>query len=238
MAGSSVSRADVRETLRQCAVLAEVSDAGLNALARASNVRSLAKGELFLREGVAPDYFGVLLSGHVRAVHFSHDGRPITLLSAWPGEAVSLMAMLAGRPIEADVQAAEPTEIAIVPKAALESLLADEPRLARALLTDCTRQLFDVVGVVKSLSVDVVARVANYILQRIPPSERRAHHVAEINLGVTRVELAATLGTVPETLSRAFATLKEENVIAGRGRVVKVLDMAALKQRATGDSPQ
>ena len=236
MARSGASRADVRKTLRQCTILAEASDAGISALARSSFVRTLAKGELFLREGLVPDYFGVLVSGHVRAVHFSHEGRPITMLVAWPGDAIGLMAMLADHPIEADVQAAEPTEIAIVPKSALEALLADEPRVALTLLNDCTRQLFEVMGVVKSLSVDVVARVANYIVQRIPPSERSARHHVEVDLAVTRIELAAALGTVPETLSRAFATLKDEGVISGRGRTVRVLDLAALKLRSSGDA--
>ena len=237
MGGSDASRDEIRQTLRQCAVLAEASDAGLGMLARASSIRSLGKGEAFLREGSIPDYFGILMAGHIRAVHYSHDGRPITLLVAWPGAAIGLMAMLAGRPIEADMQAAEPTEIVTVPRQALEALLAKEPRIALSLLDDCTRQLFEVVGVVKSLSVDVVARVANYILKRVPPTERSAPRHTDVDLAVTRVELAATLGTVPETLSRAFATLQEEKAIAGRGQKVRVLDMAALEQRAAGDTP-
>ena len=239
MSESDLSRDSARAVLRQCSVLTLASDAGLDALVGSSQIRSLAKGEVFLREGVVPDHFGVLLSGHVRAVHFTHEGRPITLLVGWPGDMVGLMAMLAGRPVEGDIQAAEQTEIAVVSRCALETLLAEEPRLALCLLNDCTRQLFEVVGVVKSLSVDVVARVATYILRRIPPAEPSTHRRVEVELSVTRVELAAELGTVPETLSRAFATLRDERVIAGRGRTVTVLDITALQQRASGDpAPQ
>jgi CRP-like cAMP-binding protein len=168
-------------------------------------------------------------------VHFGHDGRPVTLLVGWPGDAVGLMAMLACRPVETDVEAAEPTEMAVIARASLEALIAEEPRLSLSLLSDCTRQLFEVMGVVKSLTVDVRTRVAGYILQRIPPDKLRSKDEIKVNLAVTRVELAAQMGTVPETLSRAFAALQEEKVIATRGRTVQVLDVEVLGQIASGD---
>ena len=236
LSGFDVSREEIRGVFRQCAGLTEASDAALRALADSARVRALERGEMFLHEGDVPDHFGIVLNGHIRAVHFNHDGRPITLLVGWPGDTAGLMALLAGRPIEADIEAAEPTHMAIVSRLSLETLLEAEPRLALSLLSDCTRQLFDVVGMVKSLSVDVGVRVANVILQRIPPPSRHAGAHPKIDLGVSRVELAAELGTVPETLSRAFATLTDDGVISTHGRAVTVLDFNALAVRACGES--
>jgi len=237
MASPSATRQQVRAVFRQCPVLAEVSDAALDKLAATARIKKLAKGEALVHEGVAPDNFAILLSGHVRAVHFAHDGRPVTLLVGWPGDAVGLMAMLANRPVETDIEAAERTEVAIISRASLEALLTEEPRLSLSLLGDCTRQLFEVMGVVKSLTVDVRARVAGYILQRIPADKRRSKSEIKVNLEVTRVELAAELGTVPETLSRAFAALQDEKVISTRGRSATVLDAAMLELIASGDAP-
>jgi CRP/FNR family transcriptional regulator len=232
-----VSREGIESALRRSPVLKEASDAAIQALAAGTHARSLRRGELFLHEGIVPDHFGIVLSGHVRAVHFNHEGRPITLLVGWPGDSAGLMTLLAKRPAEADIEAAEPSRIAVVPRATLEAVLSAEPRLALSLLSDCTRQLFDMAGTVKTLSVDVMARVANAVLHRVPPAARkRGGGCPKIDLGVSRVELAAELGTVPETLSRAFAALSDEGVIASDGRIVTVLDMDALAAHACGEA--
>jgi len=236
MAGPSASRHQMRSIFRQCAVLAEVSDEALDRLADGARIKTLAKGEALAREGQSPDYFGILLSGHVRAVHFAHDGRPVTMLVGWPGDALGLMAMLANRPIQADIEAAERTEVAVITRKALEAVIATEPRVGLSLLSDCTRQLFDVMGVVKSLSVDVKARIASYILGRIPADDLRGNGETVMELPVTRVELAAQLGTVPETLSRAFASLQDEQIIRTHGKKVTVLDIDALRQFASGEA--
>ena len=73
-------RGVVRATLRRAGyVVLEASDAALKALAKGARVRSLSKGQAFVHEGIVPDHFGIVLSGHVRAVHFGHDGRPVTI---------------------------------------------------------------------------------------------------------------------------------------------------------------
>ena len=57
-----------------------------------------------------------------------------------------------------------------------------------------------------------------------------------VELGISRVDLAALLGTVPETLSRTFRALQEDGVISARGRTVSLLDIQALATRAQGNS--
>ena len=47
-------------------------------------------------------------------------------------------------------------------------------------------------------------------------------------------ELAMALGTVPETLSRAFAKLKDEGILEVHGSRVTVLDVRALASMGSG----
>ena len=47
-------------------------------------------------------------------------------------------------------------------------------------------------------------------------------------------ELAMALGTVPETLSRAFAKLKDDGLLEVRGSKVTVLDVRALAALGSG----
>ena len=82
------------------------------------------------------------------------------------------------------------------------------------------------------MTVDVNVRVARYILKRPVIGAAVRGAAMTIDLGVTRVELAAELGTVPETLSRAFSALQEDGLIEARGRSVTILDPAELASRA------
>ena len=56
-----------------------------------------------------------------------------------------------------------------------------------------------------------------------------------VGLGMTKAELASSLGTVPETLSRAFARLRDTGLIEVRGRDVVVKDLKALVRLASGE---
>ena len=47
-------------------------------------------------------------------------------------------------------------------------------------------------------------------------------------------ELAMSLGTVPETLSRAFARLKDDGILEVHGQTVTIYDMRALAALGSG----
>ncbi|MRR11893.1 helix-turn-helix domain-containing protein, partial [bacterium] len=55
-----------------------------------------------------------------------------------------------------------------------------------------------------------------------------------VPLGSTKAELASSLGTVPETLSRALGRLRDEGVLEVRGNDVLVLDVGALARLGSG----
>ncbi len=49
---------------------------------------------------------------------------------------------------------------------------------------------------------------------------------------MTKTELASAVGTVPETLSRAFQQLARLGAVKTRGRTVHIEDLAALEKVA------
>ncbi|MBE9145324.1 winged helix-turn-helix domain-containing protein [Planktothrix mougeotii LEGE 06226] len=49
---------------------------------------------------------------------------------------------------------------------------------------------------------------------------------------MTKTQLAALLGTIPETLSRVFARLTQEGLIAINGSSITILDRNELIRRA------
>jgi CRP-like cAMP-binding protein len=89
-------------------------------------------------------------------------------------------------------------------------------------------------SVVQTLTLDVPARLARYIFQRALASGQPTPHGLELDLGMRKNELAEAIGTVPETLSRAFARLKAEGILEIDGNRVTVLDVRALAALGSG----
>ena len=227
--------ADVWSALRCCKVFDEASDEGLAWLARISTVCRFSKGERILAERTAAREIGVVLSGHVRAVHFAADGRPVTVRMAWPCEAIGLLAALAGEDYRTAFESAENnTSVLLFSLEAFTRLTRDEPDVLVSVVRELARQATDMVTMLKTLAADVPARVAIYIGLLVEALEPTGNGPFTVDLGVPRVELAARLGTVPETLSRAFHLLQSEGVIESHGQEIIVLDRQALIDRTNG----
>jgi CRP/FNR family transcriptional regulator len=225
----------VWSALRSCNVLNEASDEGVAWLAQVCIMHTYDKGGLILSEDMSAREIGVVVQGHVRAVHFGTDGRPVTVQMAWPSEPIGLMAALAGDVYRTAYQAAEnPTAVALFPTNAFQRLMRDEPDVMMSVITELSHQMADMVNMVKTLSADVPARVAIYIGLLLETEGAQGPGPHTVDLGVPRVELASRLGTVPETLSRAFHVLQSEGIIEGHGQRVIVKNREALVSRSNG----
>ena len=72
------------------------------------------------------------------------------------------------------------------------------------------------------------------MFQRALATGKPSSRGLEVDLGIKKSDLAMALGTVPETLSRAFAKLREDGVIEVHGQRVTVLDVRALAALSSG----
>ena len=59
-------------------------------------------------------------------------------------------------------------------------------------------------------------------------------HLDRLKLEITKTQLAALLGTIPETLSRMFYKLSSEGLITINGSEIQLLDLEGLTVLATG----
>jgi CRP-like cAMP-binding protein len=139
------------------------------------------------------------MQGHVRAVHFGADGRPVTVLMAWPSEPIGLMAALADDQYGTTFEAAENnTAVAMFAADAFRRLMRDEPNVMMSVINELARQMTDMVTMVKTLSADVPARVAIYML--LLDEQTRWTRLVTVDWCAC-VELMGSLGDGPGMLS-------------------------------------
>jgi len=224
----------VWSALRACRLWHGASDEAIDRLAAAATVSSLPRGTTLATEGEGADTFGVLVTGRARVFHLQADGRSITYETVDSGGALAAIAALAGARYPANIDAATPVTVAWLPREALFDLMATEPTVSRAMIADLAGRLVNLTSVVQTLALDVPARLARYLFQRSLAVGEATSEGLRVSLGMPKSDLAASLGTVPETLSRALGRLRDDGILEVRGNEVLVLDVGALARLGSG----
>jgi CRP/FNR family transcriptional regulator, dissimilatory nitrate respiration regulator len=83
--------------------------------------------------------------------------------------------------------------------------------------------------IIENLSFkEVPGRLAVYLLYLSDRCDREE----EVQLDMTKTQLAAFLGTIPETLSRVFAKMSQDELISIDGSRIKLLNRERLRTLA------
>lgn len=227
-------RPDVLAALRACRLWHSAGDASVRALAQAAHVDDVARGERLVTEGDAAERLGVLVAGKARVYHLGADGREMTFETMGPTEPLAAVAALAGARYPANIDAATPATVAWVSRDAVIAMLESEPAVARDMVVDLAARVVSFTSVATTMSLDVPRRIARYLFQRALAVGKPVAEGLSVDLGMTKAELAGSLGTVPETLSRALARLRDEGLITVRGRTVVLHDVGAIARLGEG----
>lgn len=228
------ARSDVLAALRASRLLRGADDDAVARLAAGAAVTDAPRGSLLASEGDPAQRFGIVVVGKVRVFHLGADGRSLTFETVGVGEPFAAVATLAGGRHPASVEAATPVTVAWLDRAALLDEIARQPDLAKAIIADLASRVTDLTSVATTLSLDVPSRLAAYLFQRTLAGGQPTESGLLVDLGMNKTELASSLGTVPETLSRAFARLRDDGILTVRTKDVLVRDVGALARIASG----
>ncbi len=227
---------EVLAALRSCRLWRAASDEAVARLAAVAKVQDADRGTVLVREGEPAKSFGVVVYGRAKVYHLGADGRVLTFETAGTGDPIAAVASLAGTRYPATIEAATDITVAWLARDDIFTVIESEPEVARSVITDLAARVVNMTAVATSLSMDVPARVAAYLFQRSLAVGHATPEGLVVELGMTKAELASSLGTVPETLSRALARLRDDGVLEVRSRDVVVKDVGALARLGSGYS--
>lgn len=188
------------------------------------------RGQTVLSEGEAAEGFFVLVQGRVKIFKISAEGKEQILHFVNPGESFGEVPMFAGDRFPANAEAIEKSRIFFFPRTAFLAQIKTDPSLAMNMLAELSRRLRQMTRLVEELSLkEVPGRLAAYILYLSGGSQSN-----NVELDITKGQLASLLGTIPETLSRILGKMSAQEVISVQGRKLKILDRTALEDLAAG----
>ncbi len=118
------------------------------------------------------------------------------------------------------------TRVILIPARQFRELLESNTKICIKMVSGFAKRLRHLNHHIEELTLkDVTRRVAGYILTE----QNKAKDNDSISLNISKNDLAAYLGTIPETLSRTLKKLQDEDMIAVDGKVIKICDMERLK---------
>lgn len=222
-----MTREDVTKILETSPLFKGLAEADAARVAAYCNYRELKKGETLFREGDEAATFFVVARGRVKVFKESIDGRELIIKTMRPGDLVGEAASLAGVPYPATAQAIEEAAAVEIPRREFVDLITREPELALNIIAALSARLHQINAVLEKLTLkDVPARLATYLLEHAAAGPDGAAHV---ELDVTKTSLAAELGTVPETLSRALRRFADAGLVAAEGKRIVLADEPSLR---------
>lgn len=220
--------AAIAGTLRSCQLFTGLPAADLETIAAFAVLRNVEKDAYLFREGDPSEGFYVVQKGALNVHRVSVTGKEQVIYVFRAGESMAEASLASERGYPANARAVESSSVVVVPKAPFLTLLGRRPDLGLRMLGSMSQHLRVLVGLVEDLTLkDVETRFINWLLKRCPGPGGDA----TIELTMTKRVLAAELGTSSETLSRTFARLRAENLLAVEGNTLGVPDIPALQAR-------
>jgi CRP/FNR family transcriptional regulator len=207
---SALSKTELRELLRVCPT------------------RNIPAGSQVLSQSQQAKSFYIILTGKVKLYKLSAKGDEQILHMYGPGDTFGEAAMWAGIRYPAHAEALVDSALLVVNRSVLKDLIDQNSDLGLAMLGGMSAKLREFNQLIEHLSLkEVPARLADILLDL--PARGGTNTVI---LKQTKRELAAQIGTIPETLSRVFKKLNAMGLIEVNRSKITILDPDGLADLA------
>lgn len=189
-------------------------------------VRSVKKRQVIYYDGDAVSGIYLVLSGKVKTLKLSEDGRELLTGIYTADQYFGIPALLSHEPYAETAEALEDTTLCQLPKEMVEELLNKYPDVAKQFIQILSNNLLDKEEQLLQLAYHSVRKRMAEVLIRLCKQEKDA---PVSNLKVSRDNLAAMAGMATETVSRILSDFKDEEIIERKGSQIIVLDELKLR---------
>jgi len=191
-----------------------------------ADIVTIKKGQILFTEGDIANAFYVVCSGRMRVYKLSSSGREQTLMTIEAGASMAEAALFADGRYPAYSTAQDDSELIRIDRQGFIQLIEKRPQIGLNMIALLSERLRGFARKIEQLSLmGVVPRLAEYIT-------KNSRGKTEFALDISKGDLASLLGTVPETLSRAFAKLKSDGYIHETGNAIHINNPAGLSEIA------
>jgi len=217
---------EIRKFLSNTFLFTSFTEKEIDLLLVSTSLKKVGRGEQIFSEGIDATAFFIVVSGKVKIYKLSPDGKEYTLHIHGPGDLVAEAAIFDSMVYPASCLALEDTTLMRVSREGFLNLIRAHPELSLKMMSGYSKRLRQFVAKIEELSLkDIKTRLAGYLIE----NSSVENGVAVCHLSYSKKELSSLLGTIPETLSRALAFLKQKKLIIEKDNTITIPDPEKLK---------
>lgn len=222
------------DTLRTIPLFAELRDGDIERITAAAHERTYPKGTVIAFESDPEEALHVVVSGQVKIVLVSEDGREVILSTRSAGDFFGEMSLIDDVPRASHVIAMEDSTLLVLRREDFQQALEEMPGMAIGLFRALGRRLREADERIGGLVLlDVPGRLARHLLNLA--DENDGVHVTK---RPTHAMMAQMVGSSRETVSRTMRNLEEQGIIeVSRGKLA-IANRAALEAAAGKPPPE
>ncbi len=230
---SSGERREAQAWLRQIPLLRDVEEAVVDAMASAGRMRTLRGGTVLYHEGDSNVPVSFIVSGAVKIIYSSPDGRGFTAAVLGPPSSLGETELLAGAPALGSAKSIGEVQLVEIPRQVMAELLARSPALSRNAVVGQAQRLVQVARDQRSLAFDgVETRVARELLRYAGMFGQKVRDGIKLRLEISQERLAEDLAVNPRSVRRALTDWRDKGWLHKRGGYYVITDASSLQELA------
>lgn len=217
--------------LRQIDIFSGLNDEFLEKIGNISFIRTYTKGRIIFMEGEPGEAFFFIKSGLIKISKLSGDGREHILHILNEGHVFAEVTLFNKTVYPATAEVLEDAEVGAIRNSELERVIGENPALSLQLIRYLNKRLIEAQIKVRNLALyDTYARTAQALIKLAEDYGKKTAKGIELDLGISRQELASIVGTTRETVIRALAAFKKEHSIDADKNNIIILDIDKIKE--------
>ncbi|MDI9458941.1 MAG: Crp/Fnr family transcriptional regulator [Limnochordia bacterium] len=199
-------------------------------VAQITSQKSVEKGELIYSMGDEVDSLFVIHSGLVKIYRLSDTGKEQVLRLVKPGDFLGELTLFSHSPMGHYAEALEPCSMCIIEGSQLKALMGKYPTIAFKVLEELSQRLEKTEQLLEDISLHSVERRLAQVLLDLSAGGN------EIELEMSKRDLASQMGMSGETLSRKLSSFEAQGLIEqiGQRRMI-IKDRAGLEGVLEGE---
>ncbi|MGA8868554.1 MAG: Crp/Fnr family transcriptional regulator [Candidatus Sulfotelmatobacter sp.] len=206
----------------------------LRAVQRLQEIKATAiypKGAMLFIEGQQPRGVFVLCAGKAKLSTSSREGKTIITKISDSGDVLGLSAVISNRPYEVTAEMMEPGQANFIPRDSLLQFLKEHAEVAWRAAEQLSRNYYTAYEEIRTLGLTTspAEKFAKLLLSWSTKSTQNDGS-SQLKLTLTHEEIAETMGTTRETVSRLFSEFKKKQLVQVKGSTLVIRSRMSLEK--------
>jgi CRP/FNR family transcriptional regulator len=193
-----------------------LSEENRSELAAIGNLREVKKRDYLFHEGEKGGSMFLLAGGNIQLHKNTEDGREVVIRVIKPGDVFAEVVLFEKERYPVSARAVTNADVLVFPREGIHRLLAEEGFRNDFIAMLMAKQRYLAERIQELTTKDVEHRFFTFLRSQYGEQE-------VIKTPLSKKDIAAAIGTTPESLSRLIQRLHEDKIIDWKGKTIRIL---------------